>query len=297
MKDKKIFVLFGNDKRQFEIAKLLKSQGHTVRMCHCGQICEEIKGCDIYIDWRHALVGGNVIVLPLPITRDGENLAYSDEAIALKDIISYAVKCGCELIVGGLIPDEMITEHADSIKFDDYYRSEELQRKNALPSAEGALMLAMENTDTIIRGMNVLISGYGRIGYHLADILYLLGANVTIAARRDESLCEAALKGYKTVRIGVNGLDLTSNFKDFDVIFNTVPHQIFKKASFSELKEKAVYIEIASAPYGLDITAARESGVHVIFAPSIPSKYAPATAGRYIFEAISEILSKRGMIL
>ena len=99
------------------------------------------------------------------------------------------------------------------------------------------------------------------------------------------------------MRIEDNGFDAQSKFDNFEVIFNTVPSQIFKKCSISTFKNGALYVEIASAPYGVEVSSAREAGVHIIFAPSIPSKYAPISAGRYIFEAISEILEKRGIIL
>ena len=295
MYPEKTFVLFGRDKRQFEIAKALVGRGHKVRLCLSGSLDSIINGCEVFLDWRQALTGADVVILPLPITRDGSTLAYSDEAVSLERIINCAIKSGCRHIIGGIIPESLQAQFDSKILFDDYYKCEDLQKKNALPSAEGALMIAMENTDITVRGMRALICGYGRIGKSLAEILYSLGADVTVAARRDESLCEAALKGYKAMRIEAGGFDNTSIFKEHDVIFNTVPSQIFSKNCFSSGDKNALYIEIASAPYGLNITYAREAGVHVIFAPSIPSKYAPSTAGRYIFETISEILAKRGV--
>lgn len=295
MYTKKIFVVFGHDKRQATIARALIEKGHTVRLCCAGMITDLVIGCEVFLEWKQAMEDCDVVILPLPITRDGSTLAYTDETVYLEDIIKSAKKCGCRHIIGGLIPESILSQNIGGIYFDDYYKSDKLQQKNALPSAEGALMLAMENTDKIINGLNVLISGYGKIGHCLADILHKLGAYVTVAARRDESLCEASLSGYKTIRINKNGIAPESITENFDVIFNTVPSTVYMKNTFSAIKGNTVYIEIASAPYGLDLVSARNAGVEVIFAPSIPGKYAPTSAGMYIFETISEILSKRGI--
>ena len=54
-----------------------------------------------------------------------------------------------------------------------------------------------------------------------------------------------------------------------------------------------LYIEIASSPGGIDIKAARDAGVEIVLAPSLPGRYAPVSAGKYVFETISEILSER----
>lgn len=295
MYTKKIFVIFGRDKRQAAIARALIESGQTVRICCAGIITDLIIGCEVFLEWRQAMEGCDVVILPLPTSRDGSTLAYTDETVYLEDIINSAKKCGCKHIIGGLIPESILSKSTYDICFDDYYKNEQLQKMNALPSAEGALMLAMENTDKVIRGMNVLISGYGKIGNCLADIMHKLGAVVTVAARRDESLCEASLRGYKTIRIDKNTISPDSITENFDVIFNTVPSMIYNKNTFSAIHSNPIYIEIASAPYGLDVVAAREAGIEVIFAPSIPGKYAPTSAGQYIFQIISEILSKRGI--
>ena len=63
------------------------------------------------------------------------------------------------------------------------------------------------------------------------------------------------------------------------------------------MANKPLYIEIASAPGGIDLPAARDKGIKTIIAPSIPGKYSPKTAGKYIFETVCDILSERGIII
>jgi dipicolinate synthase subunit A len=288
-----IFSIFGCDARQLWIADELISRGHQVRLCLYQAMKESLSGCKIYLDWRQAVEGCDIIILPLPASKDGKNVSFTSEGVLLKDVIETAIKSGCSYILGGLIDPNLIETYGDKINFIDYYASETLQEKNALPSAEGALMLMMEHTARVIEGSHVLISGYGRIGKRLSEILQKLGARVTIAARSEQALSDAAIKGFEAVQIYNDNIDLSN--KSFDVIFNTVPHQIFSKRAIETIGGKPIYIEIASSPYGIDVAAARDRGISVVFAPSIPSKYAPETAGVYIYESICDALEQRGV--
>ena len=292
-----IFSIFGNDKRQLTIAESLAAKGHTVRLCCIDTITDDMSRFKVFLDWRQAITGCDVAILPLPVSRDGLTLSYTSETVYLKEIMTLASKSGCKYVLGGLFPSTVSENSWENINLIDYYKSEALQLKNALPSAEGALMIAMEHTDKVIEGMQVIIGGFGRIGKRLSDILMKLGAHVTVAARRDESLCEAAMCGYKAVRIENGELSIEALQERYDVIFNTVPHLIFSKKFIDKIECNPIYIEIASAPYGIDLCAAREKGIEVIFAPSIPGKYAPETAGKYIFETITDILEERGVSL
>jgi dipicolinate synthase subunit A len=159
------------------------------------------------------------------------------------------------------------------------------------------MMLAMEHTEITVDGMKVLIAGYGRIGAILASLLSKSGALVTVAARRDEVLCEANSVGYNVLKIDpLRGVELTDG-SCFDVIFNTVPGIIFNSRVLSRLSNSPLYIEIASGSGGIDAVSARDRGIKIISAPSLPGKYAPITAGRYIYETIEEMCVKRGMKL
>ena len=156
-------------------------------------------------------------------------------------------------------------------------------------------MLAMEHTDVTVCGMNALVCGYGRIGSLLARMLERLGANVTVAARRDETLCEISLAGFRSVRIGTDGMN--EAVRNCDVIFNTVPTVIFSEKMLTGLKNKPLYIEIASSPGGIDPSLARAVGLEIVFAPSLPGKYSPISAGKYIFETVSDVLAERGIYI
>lgn len=300
MSEKYVFSILGGDRRQAVIAKNLMLNNHTVKIYGVNEAYEEIGGAEIFSSAEKAISGSHFVLLPLPVSRDNINLysnvTYGCRDVKLDDIIDYAVKANCKSILGGMFPKSML-ERAKSkdISIYDYYKRNGLQLKNALPSAEGALMIAMENTDKVIKNMSVMICGYGRIGKCLAEVLHNVGAYVTVMARRDESLCEAAMMGYGTLKIDLNNVDdMIDVIKKCDVIFNTVPSIVFTQKIVENALKNNLYIEIASSPGGIDLAAARSTGTRVVCAPSLPGKYAPVTAGEYICSEIFDIVAEMG---
>lgn len=293
MSRKYIFSIIGGDKRQAVVARALIDSGHEVRIFGLGDASFGISGAEICGRIDASMRGADVVLLPLPSTRDGKNVnMVSGDPVTLTDVVEQAAKKRVRAVLGGMIPQELYAlAQSRGIVLTDYYKREELQLKNALPSAEGAMMIAMEHTDETLLGMKALVCGYGRIGSLLCSLLNRLGASVTVAARRDEVLCEAALCGYGTVRIN-DDEELCRTASEASVIFNTVPRVIFNQCCIDRLSKTPLYIEIASNPGGIDISSARRAGMQVIFAPSLPGKYAPVSAGRYIFETVIDILNE-----
>ena len=289
---KHIFAVLGGDLRQRTVADLLVKSGNRVKTFGvCG---ESISGAEMCKCAERAIEGSDVMILPLPVSRDNINLSLADACfsrVSLEELVKLAQKHRVSTILGGMIPENAITvAENNGIRVIDYYKSETLQEKNALPSAEGALMVAMENTDITVFGMRTLVCGFGRIGKKLAYILKRLGASVTVAARRDEVICEATMCGYGTLKIESDLLVKT----EFDVIFNTVPAIIFTANALCKLIGNPIYIEIASKPGGVDVVAARDKGMRIINAPSLPGKYSPISAGEYIYETVIETLDAGG---
>ncbi len=299
MSNKYTFAILGGDMRQMTVAELLLEHGHRVRVFGADGFVSGTLKREYSLTVKKAVEGCDAVILPLPVSRDGIALNQpcieSSEPVTLKEILTDVAKNENKLILGGIIPDT-VKELSEKlgITVADYYECGDLQNKNALPSAEGALMLVMENSDTVIEGMNVLVTGFGKTGRLTAEKLRALGANVYVAARRDEVLCDIAMSGFLPIHI-TDELQMKEALDTCSTIINTVPHIIFTQSLLHDCKTRPLYIEIASLPGGIDIPAARGMGIRSIFAPSLSGKYAPVSAGRYIFEAISDIMRKGGM--
>ena len=173
------------------------------------------------------------------------------------------------------------------------YNREETQVANAVPTAEGALQLAMESTDRTLHGSRCLIIGYGRIGRLLADRLLALGAEVTVSARKYGDLAWIEAWGYRGVQTGA----LTGQLDRFDLIFNTAPALILDGTRLREAREDCVIIDLASAPGGVDLEAAKRLSRRAIPAPGLPGKVAPRTAAAAIRDSVYHILKERGELM
>ena len=159
---------------------------------------------------------------------------------------------------------------------------------NALPTAEGALQIAMEELPITIHDARALVIGFGRLGRALAPRLRALGARVWVCARRYEQRAAAESMG-----LGSEGTDRLPDWLcSYDLVFNTVPAQVLGVEELAALKERALVIDLASRPGGVDMDAAATLGVRVVWALSLPGKVAPVTSGRYIKNTIYHIMEE-----
>ena len=169
----------------------------------------------------------------------------------------------------------------------DYMLSEELNIKNAVPTAEGAVQLALEELPCTLNGLKVLVAGIGRIGTALVRILQGFGADITAAVHDPRGTAKARLYGIRSAP--VRRLD-----GSFSLVFNTVPKLIFDKELLRKFNRDTLFIDLASKPGGIDFEAATELGLKVIWALGLPGKTAPVTSGEIIAETVSSMLAERG---
>lgn len=283
--------LLGGDARQGCLARFLADHGfETAAWGMSDSGC--IGGAVRCRDPVSAMASAAAVILPLPATLDGVTLnSENEERIKLNKILEYA---DVPFFGGKLSESFRLAASARKRKVIDYFETESLQIKNALPTAEGAISIAMQNLKRTLVGARAAVIGYGRIGKTLADLLLKLGARVTVAARNERQLAYAQIAGAKTVRIGSDSSSLKLP-DEYDVIFNTVPAGLFDAAQIGKLPENTLLIDLASPPGGVDFAAAKEAGIRAIWALSLPGRYAPEDAGRIIGETLLELFEREGI--
>ena len=145
----------------------------------------------------------------------------------------------------------------------------------------------MQELPTTLSNSKVLVMGYGRIGKILAHKLYGLHTEVYVSARKYEDFAWIEAFGYKGI-----GYDVIERYLDsFDVIFNTAPVLMLDHNRLEKVRSDTVIIDLASAPGGVDFNAAKNLGKNVIWALSLPGKYAPAMAGKTLAKIIKIIMA------
>ncbi len=284
---KKISVI-GGDLGQLTLAELLSQNGYEVTVSGFGKDSISEKYA-IENDIKTA-VSADIIILPLPVTQDFKtlNAPFNKEKISLSDIAGY-IPCG-SLILGGKMNNDL-SYLFENQKCIDYSEREELMIKNAVPTAEGAIEIAIAETPVTLSKSRALIIGYGRIGKVLSRLLAGLGVDVNVSARKYSDLAWIDVNGYTAV----HNKDIVKSISEYDMIFNTAPALILDEKILEKISPDTVVIDLASKPGGVDFQKARDFGLKVIWALSLPGKTAPLTSGKIIAETILNILYEEGV--
>lgn len=253
---KEKIVISGTDARFIALKECLKKEF---------EIISDIKECDI-------------LILPLPCNME------SAEAEKLFGSLKPNA-----LVLAGKVSDNINrTAKQYNINLKDYY-TDEFEILNAIPSAEGAIEIAMQETDFTLSGSKTVVLGYGRIGKVLAKMLNGIGSDVTVSARRKESLATAKSLGLKTQSL----YNLAPCIKDADIIFNTIPSLILNRENLLNVKKDALIIDLASKPGGVDFKCAENLGIKTIHALGLPAKTSPKTASGILANSIYSFIEER----
>lgn len=282
------FWVIGGDLRQVKLAELLMEDGHSVHSYGLEGAPES------RVPAEPGLAGvelADCVILPLPAEGEGGriNAPLSQGEISLEEVLN-RLPTGILVCAGMAGPDLVEGASARGLELRDYFAREELTVANAVPTAEGAVQIAMEELPITLHGARALVLGYGRVGKLTAHRLSVLGAQVTVAARKCADLAWAQAFGYRAEPIG----ELDGWLCAYDLVINTVPTPVLTRPRLADLKPECLVIDLASKPGGVDFEAAAHLGRRVIWALSLPGKVAPVTAGRNIKDTIYNILREEG---
>lgn len=280
--------MLGGDLRELELAKTLLSHNMDLRIVGFPE-CLALENAKYFSDASEAAKGAKFIIAPMANT-DMEGKIYlrldNEAPIDLTKLIP-VLSAGTVLFIGVAKP--VITKLAQKyqIRIVETAEIDEIAILNSIPTAEGAIQLAMEELPITLHGSRCLIIGFGRCGMTLARNLKSLGAKVTVAARRKSQLA-------RSIEMGLMPLSLEDllNHTEFDVIFNFAPALVLTRTYLERLKKSTLIIDLAAAPGGVDYDAAELLGIKSILALSLPGKVAPVTAGKILSDCIPRLLQE-----
>ncbi|HOA55974.1 MAG: dipicolinate synthase subunit DpsA [Acetivibrionales bacterium] len=285
------YTVIGGDLRNVKLAEAIHSDGHCVNLFgfkNAG-FSSELQETD---DLETAIASSDIIIGPLPCTSDNEmlNAPFHDKKIHISEVFKIMKKA--QLFIAGRINGKIMQmAQAYNIRPIDILEREEMAVLNAIPTAEGAIQIAMEELPVTLNGSRVLILGYGRLGKVLAKMLSGLGAEVYVATRKYSDA--AWLRAYGINSVYMDGLD--RYLADMDLIINTIPDKVLDQAKLELIEKESLVIDLASKPGGVDFEKAGQIGIKVIWALSLPGKVAPVTAANYMKQTIYNILQELGV--
>lgn len=278
--------VLGGDLRQGYLADLLADEGHTVIVSALDKLDTISPRCFAGTVGEMA-AAAEVIILPMPASRDGVTLTapFSYTPVYMSEI--WPAFSPSTLVLGGMVKPPENARYT----FIDYAARDDLAIRNAVPTAEAALEIAIRETDITLFGSHCLVVGYGRIGKIMTAYLLALHAKVTATARKASDLALISVAGATPLHTA----DIHTAAQDFDIIINTVPHPVLTRRELSKVKKSAVIIDLASPPFGVDFAAAEQLGLKAFSALSLPGKTAPRTAAGIIKDTITTILREENL--
>jgi len=290
------FSFIGGDRRQINVIKGFASEGHSIKVCGIDEGVRPTENIQITNSVDEAVRDADAVVLPLPYSSvlDSEiiNTPLSDKKVGVGELFRALSDNNRKLVLAGKVDDRLeAISKIYGLHIIDYMDREELAVLNAIPTAEGAIKIAMEEMPITIHGSKCLCLGYGRVGKVLANTLKGLGADVTVAVRKHRDIAYIRAYGYRGIML-TEPLDKP---EQYDILFNTIPFKIVDSEMLESLKENCLIIDLASKPGGVDFDSANKLGRKVIWALSLPGKAAPVTAGNIICDTIKNILKELGI--
>lgn len=266
---KKKIIIIGGDKRFIYLKEMLQKHYEITPFSDDDTLDKLYKG----------MANADIILLPYPVTFDGStvNAPFRKESISLSHIFSH-LKPNHILLTGGKLPGTF-TDTEQLCKTYDYSADEELLWANAKLTAEGLLRLIIEELPISLLKTDVAILGGGRVGTETNKLLKNAGCKTTVFGR--------STKDFETT---IKPLDYFEQYaKNFDCVVNTIPKTVLNETEIKALRSSCLILEAASAPYGIDFTAADRHGIKSITASSLPGKTAPKTAAEIICKSVMKI--------
>lgn len=277
MRTEQKIAILGGDTRQLFAAEVLRQKGFSVALYGFAET-ESFRLPASAETPEEALRDADAVLLPLPYRKgDVLNMPFSPVPMRVDDLIRI-LPDGIPVFAGKA--DDRLPAGVM-----DYNAEEAFQIRNAVPSAEGAIRVAMEQMDRTLCGAVCLVVGAGRIGRHLAVLLRAFGAEVFLSSRKAEDLAKTEALGLHAIRTDA----IAGIVGQADVVFNTVPAPVVTREVVGNMRKQTPIIDLASGAGGADAEAAAEAGIRVVHALGLPGKFTPRSAGEAVADTVCRL--------
>ena len=231
-------------------------------------------------EYKREEICEKIYVLPTPVTKLDKNLDLKEK------FKQELINCrGPMLVFAGALNEEWRTFlEKNGIAYWDFMKLPEVVEGNAQITAEATLAEVLKYGRYSVKGQKVLVTGCGCCGKKIAKVFSVLGAEVLVAARRQEVREEAAGAGYESVDFSA----LKEAVIGVNTVINTVPAQVITEEVIANMKEDALVIDIASNPGGTDFDAAQKYGVEAHLSLGLPGIYTTTSSAQILKNAISK---------
>lgn len=288
MSQQTVIGIFGGDQRQVFMTSAFLQQGYRV---YTYRIAESMKheNCIQLSTLKELFDRCKIVIGPIPLTRDLVSIASTATSELTTNNLATLLKKD-HYLIGGMIPNALTGICSSrGIQYYDLMKNEKITILNAIATAEGTIMEAIQSSDQNLHGSHCLVLGYGRCAKILAAKLKAMDAKVTIAARSEEALAYAQAAGHESVFLS----EMHTVLPICDFIFNTIPSLILNQDCLDLVKWDVSIIDIASAPGGVDYEYAMQKNLRAKLCLGLPGKVAPRTSADILVNEIIGLIKER----
>lgn len=282
-------LIIGGDDRYVEVIHQLENVGVNIQISGFEKLTTSTNA--VYkndlseVDFKSL----DAILLPVSGTNDEgkvELAPFSDNQLFLTQKLVKKTPDYCTIYTG--ISSTYLDQLSDRTnrKLVRLFKRDDMAILNSIPTAEGTLEIAMKETETMIHGSRVLVLGFGRVGLTIARLFSVVGAHVSVGTRNSADLARCSEMQLSSVKLE----KLHDEIRNYDIIINTIPHQVIDSHILSVVEDSTLIIDLASATGGVDFETAKKKGIKAIHALGLPGKVAPVSAGKIIADVLIELL-------
>lgn len=286
LKGIRLALIGGDDRELYLIPELTKLGAYIVGVGF--EKAAPTEGLNHVSSPIEAVKQADVLIFPMYGTdeRGVVKAKYSNSPIILNKEVLQVIPPHVPLLIGWARPALKSAADMMGIRIIETAFLDEIAILNSIPSAEGAISMAMDSSVITIHGSQSFVLGLGRNGWTIARTLKGMGAQVTGVARKAPDLARANEMGIKAVHFA----DLEDEIGRAEFIFNTVPQLILDKVMLERVSKDAVIIDIASIPGGTDFEYAKLLGIKSMIAPGLPGIVAPKSAGKILAQVYPQLI-------
>lgn len=254
------FLIIDGDKRQTALYDYLVDKRCT---------CSFVNIDDL--DFNDKLKAHSVIICPTPF----KDYSIIKSLLPSQTLVGYGLKPECTTLL-----------KENKINYIDLSQNDYFVWNNGYLTAEATLGSIITTIPFSIPESKCLICGYGNCGTHIATLISKLGGNVTIYDNDSSTTLKACALNFSTI----TSLDL--RISNFDIIVNTVPHNIFTLDNVLYINNNCYVFDISSPPYGFE-KMYRDTSSKYNLLPGLPGKNMSKSAGELIGKTILNIFNKK----
>lgn len=253
-------VVITTDERQEKLASLLCGKK---KCCSWENYQSDKSSCE------------KVYVLPTPISK-------LDNALCEKLKEELTTSDNAFVFAGALNKEWVCFFEENNIKYYDFMKLPEVVEGNAHITAEATVAEVLRYSEHSIRGQKMLVTGYGACGSRIAKMFALLGADVTVAARRESVRGQIKEDGFKARDFD----EIDDLIGEMHTVVNTVPALVITEERISKMAADSLIIDIASKPGGTDFEAAGRCGIKAKLSLGLPGVYTTTSSAKLLRDAI-----------